>query len=78
MGERMTRQLVMESLQKALTAKRPLPGLIHHSDQGSQYCALEYASLLDRSGMRPSMSGKGNCYDNAPMESFWGVLKSEQ
>ena len=77
MGERMTKQLVMESPQRALTAKRPLPGLIHHSDRGSQYCALEYASLLDRSGMRTSMSRKGNCYDNAPMESFWGVLKSE-
>lgn len=77
MGERMTKQLVMESLQRALIAKRPLPGLIHHSDRGSQYCAHEYASLLDHCGMRTSMSRKGNCYDNAPMESFWGVLKSE-
>jgi putative transposase len=77
MGERMTKFLVMESLQRALAAKCPSPGLIHHSDRGSQYCALEYASLLNRFGMRASMSRKGNCYDNAPMESFWGVLKSE-
>jgi len=77
MGVRMTKHLVMESLQKALAAKRPLPGLIHHSDRGSQYCALEYASLLDHCGMTASMSRKGNCYDNAPMESFWGILKSE-
>jgi putative transposase len=77
MGERMTKLLVMESLQRALAAKRPLAGIIHHSDRGSQYCALEYASLLDHSGMTASMSRKGNCYDNAPMESFWGILKSE-
>jgi putative transposase len=77
MGERMTKLLVMESLQRALAAKRPLPGIIHHSDRSSQYCALEYASLLDHSGMTASMSRKGNCYDNAPMESFWGILKSE-
>ena len=44
----------------------------------SQYCAREYTLLLDRFGMRASMSRKGNCYDNAPMESFWGVLKNEQ
>ena len=77
MGERMTKHLVMESLQRALAAKRPSPGLIHHSDRGSQYCALEYASLLNRFGVRASMSRKGNCYNNAPMESFRGVLKSE-
>jgi len=78
MAERMTKNLVCQSLLKALAANRPAAGLIHHSDRGSQYCALEYASLLDRFGMRASMSRKGNCYDNAPMESFWGTLKSEQ
>ena len=78
MGERMTRNLVSQSLLRAVTVKRPAAGLIHHSDRGSQYCALEYSSLLDRFGMRASMSRKGNCYDNAPMESFWGVLKNEQ
>ena len=78
MAERMTKNLVSQSLMMAMSAKRPAAGLIHHSDRGSQYCALEYASLLDRFGVRVSMSRKGNCYDNAPMESFWGVLKNEQ
>ena len=78
MGERMTRNLVMQSLLRAVSTKRPAAGLIHHSDRGSQYCAQEYGSLLGRFGMKASMSRKGNCYDNAPMESFWGILKNEQ
>ena len=78
MAERMTKNLVIQSFLRALAAKGPAAGLIHHSDRGSQYCALEYTSLLDRFGMRASMSRKGNCYDNAPMESFWGTLKNEQ
>lgn len=78
MGERMTRNLVSQSLLRAVAAKRPATGLIHHSDRGSQYCAQEYGLLLGRFGMKASMSRKGNCYDNAPMESFWGVLKNEQ
>jgi putative transposase len=78
MAERMTKSLVSQSLLRAIAAKRPAAGLIHHSDRGSQYCAREYTLLLDRFGMKASMSRKGNCYDNAPMESFWGVLKNEQ
>ena len=74
----MTKNLVIQSLLRALAAKRPAAGLIHHSDRGSQYCALEYGSLLNKCGMRASRSRKGNCHDNAPMESFWGVLKNEQ
>ena len=77
MGERMTKYLISESLLKAIEAKRPSKGLIHHSDRGSQYCAYEYRRLLDQFGIKVSMSGKGNCYDNAPMESFWGMLKQE-
>ena len=77
MGPRMTKSLVMQSLFKAASAKRPGPGLIHHSDRGSQYCSQEYRKMLDRFGMKASMSRKGDCYDNAPMESFWGMLKSE-
>jgi transposase InsO family protein len=77
MGPRMTKNLVMQSLFKAVAAKRPGPGLIHHSDRGSQYCSHEYRKSLDRFGMIASMSRKGDCYDNAPMESFWGMLKSE-
>jgi putative transposase len=77
MGERMTQNLISESLLRAIEAKRPARGLIHHSDRGSQYCALEYRKLLDHFELTVSMSGKGNCYDNAPMESFWGMLKQE-
>ena len=77
MAERMTKNLVCESLLKAVTLKRPAKGLINHSDRGSQYCSSDYRTLLKKCGMLPSMSGKGNCYDNAPMESFWGTLKQE-
>jgi len=77
MGERMTKNLVSQSLFKAVAAKRPGKDLIHHSDRGSQYCSIEYGKLLEQFKMKVSMSGKGNCYDNAPMESFWGTLKQE-
>ncbi len=77
MAERMTKNLVCESLLKAVALKRPAKGLINHSDRGSQYCSSDYSDLLKKWGMLPSMSGKGNCYDNAPMESFWGTLKQE-
>lgn len=77
MGPRITKTLVSQSLFRAVAGKRPLPGLMHHSDRGSQYCSHEYRKLLDQFHMRASMSRKGDCYDNAPMESFWGTLKSE-
>ena len=77
MGERLTRNLVCQSLIGALRAKGPARGLMHHSDRGSQYCSREYRGLLERSGLRSSMSGKGNCFDNVPMKSFWGTLKQE-
>ncbi len=77
LGERMTKALVSRALFGAVVHHRPPPGLIHHSDRGSQYCAHDYRRLLDQFGMQCSMSRKGNCYDNAPMESFWGTLKNE-
>ena len=77
MGERITKSLVSQSLFRAVATKRPGKGLIHHSDRGSQYCAHDYRKLLEQFGMTASMSRKGNCYDNAPMESFWGILKQE-
>jgi len=77
MGERLTRNLVSQSLLQALAAKRPAKGLTHHSDRGSQYCSYEYRRLLDQFDLKASMSGRGNCFDNAPMESFWGTLKQE-
>ena len=77
LGDRMTKDLVARALFGAVAHHRPPPGLIHHSDRGSQYCAHDYRRLLNQFGMRCSMSRKGNCYDNAPMESFWGTLKNE-
>ncbi len=77
MGERITKNLVSESLFRAVSAKRPKKGLIHHSDRGSQYCSPKYRQMLEQFGMETSMSRKGNCYDNAPMESLWGTLKQE-
>ncbi len=72
-----THSLVSQSLFRAVAAKRPAKGLIHHSDRGSQYCSYEYKNILDQFGLKASMSRKGNCFDNAPMESFWGTLKQE-
>ena len=77
MGARMTTELVIQALGAAVWAKRPRPGLIHHSDRGSQYCAQDYQDQVRQFGMTASMSRRGNCYDNAPMESFWGTLKNE-
>ena len=77
MGERLTRNLVSQSLFRAVAARCPAKGLIHHSDRGSQYCSCEYSQILDKFGLQASMSGKGNCFDNAPKESFWGTLKQE-
>jgi putative transposase len=75
MGERLSKNLINQSLFRAVTAKRPPKGVLHHSDRGSQYCSYEYRQILAQLGVRVSMSEKGNCYDNAPMESFWGTLK---
>lgn len=77
MGERMTEKLVEESLRKAINVRQPGKGLLHHSDRGVQYCSREFRKILSREGIVASMSRKGNCYDNAPMESFWGILKQE-
>jgi putative transposase len=76
-GSRMTTDLVVRALEQAVTTRRPAAALIHHSDRGSQYCSHEYQSLLQSYQMRASMSRKGNCYDNAAVESFWGTLKNE-
>ena len=77
MSERMTQALTGRALFRAVQQKRPAAGLIHHSDRGSQYCAHDYRKLLAQFGMQASMSRRGNCFDNAPMESFWGSLKNE-
>ena len=76
MGERMTQGLTATALWRVVRNKRPTPGLIHHSDRGSQYCAHDYQELVKQFDMQASMSRRENCYDNAPMESFWGSLEN--
>ena len=78
MMDHMRTSLVSQALWMAFKQERPLIGLIHHSDRGSQYASGEYRQLLEQFGMKASMSRRGNCYDNAPMESFWASLKKEQ
>ena len=77
MDSRMTKTLVMDALRAAYWRKKPQVGLIHHSDRGSQYCSVAYRALQASYGMTTSMSRKGNCWDNAAMESFFGTLKTE-
>jgi putative transposase len=78
MADHMKVQLVGDALQMACARRNPEPGLLHHSDRGVQYACDDYQALLDRHGMQCSMSGKGDCYDNAVMESFWSSLKIER
>jgi putative transposase len=77
MSDRMTSELTIAALKMALLQRQPQAGLIHHSDQGSQYTDQAYQVLLKDYGIRASMNGAGSWYDNAPMESFFGTLKSE-
>jgi putative transposase len=77
MSARQTLSVVVEAWWMAWQRRRPAPGLVHHSDQGNQYRATLYQTLLARRGVVPSMSRKGNCYDNAPVESFFSSLKNE-
>ncbi len=76
-NKRMTADLVCRALNIAVKNKRPTKGLIVHSDRGSQYCSHAYHKIIKQHQFTGSMSGKGNCFDNAPIESFWGVLKNE-
>lgn len=77
MAEHMRTELCEEALKMALAGRRPGEGLIHHSDRGSQYASEDYQQLLNWHDITPSMSRKGDCYDNAMMESFWSTLKRE-
>ena len=77
LSDRMTTDLVMDALKQAYTAKKPRKNLIHHSDRGSQYASKEYRKQLKSYRMKPSMSRKGNCYDNACIEAFHSILKRE-
>ena len=69
--------LVLAALAQARRNRRPPPGLLHHSDQGVQYACNDYRDVLAAADMICSMSRRGNCYDNAAMESFWSTLKTE-
>ena len=77
MAEHMRTELAVQALEMALGRRRPPPGLLHHSDQGSQYAAHDYRDMLAAHDIVQSMSRKGDCWDNAVMERFFGSLKSE-
>lgn len=77
MSEKPDLPLIMGALTMAIEQRRPAHGLIHHTDQGPIYAARAYRQTMSVNGMRPSMSGKGNAYDNAVAESFFGNLKNE-
>jgi transposase InsO family protein len=77
MSERIDQALTLSALSMALQQRRPSAGLLHHSDRGSQYCAADYQQMLADWGITPSMSRRGNCYDNAAQESFHRSLKVE-
>ncbi len=78
MSSRMKAQLVCDALQMALWRRQPKAGLIHHSDRGSQYASKAFRRLLKAHGIQGSMSRKGDCWDNAVVESFFGSLKQER
>lgn len=78
MDKRMKAQLVIDALAMAYWMRKPDKGLIHHSDRGSQYACHQYQNFLKAYGMIPSMSRKGDCWDNAPTERFFRSLKSER
>jgi transposase InsO family protein len=78
MSDRITDALTQSALKQAIFLRRPAEGLIHHSDRGSQYASGDYQGLLKKHKIIPSMSRKGNCWDNAPAESFLHTLKVEK
>ena len=77
MSESLSRQIALDALEMAISARNPSPGLTHHSDRGVQYACNDYQKLIQQAGMRPSMSRKGNCWDNSVAESFFSTLKKE-
>jgi putative transposase len=77
LGYTLQTSLVKEALEQALAIRRPTPGLLHHSDRGVQYASSAFQALLHTHQILPSMSSRGNCYDNANIESFWSTLKAE-
>jgi len=78
LSNRMSRKLIMDALRMAVWRRQPAPGLLFHSDRGSQYCSDDFQEMLKTYGMVSSMSRKGNCWDNSVAESFFGSLKTER
>jgi len=76
-SDHMRTELPLEALSMAVCDRQPPPGLVHHSDRGSQYASQDYQAALRRNGMLCSMSRKGDCWDNAVAESFFATLKNE-
>jgi putative transposase len=76
-SDRMKKDLAIRALDMAVRLRQPAEGCLFHSDRGSQYCSYDYQKKLQAYGLRPSMSGKGNCYDNASVETFFKSLKAE-
>jgi putative transposase len=76
-SDRLRKELPLAALRRALLMRRPPKGLIHHSDRGSQYCSIDYQAELKKHGVLISMSGKGNCFDNSMVETFFKTLKAE-
>ncbi len=76
-SDRLKKDLALNALHRAITIRQPSAGLIHHSDRGSQYCSGDYQKLLSCQGIIASMSGKGNCYDNAMVETVFKTIKSD-
>ena len=76
-SDRMKRDLAIQALQMAINLRQPPPGCLHHTNRGSQYCSHDYQKLLRKHRFEVSMSGKGNCFDNAAVETFFKTLKAE-
>jgi transposase InsO family protein len=76
-SNRMKKDLAIRALKMAINLRQPPPGCIHHTDRGSQYCSHDYQKALRKQGFQISMSGKGNCFDNAAVETFFKSLKAE-
>ena len=76
-SNRMKRDLAIRALKMAVALRQPQKGCIHHTDRGSQYCSHDYQKILRQHGFKVSMSGKGNCYDNSAVETFFKTIKAE-
>ncbi|UWQ45847.1 IS3 family transposase [Leisingera aquaemixtae] len=76
-SDRLKRSFAVEALRRAIVNRNPAPGLVHHSDRGSQYCSVDYQAELRKRGILISMSSKGSCYDNSMVETFFKTIKSE-